>query len=191
MYTIDKNAINEVVIKNSKFICILYKLNSLQEIEKYLVEVRNIYKDATHYCSAYIFNEYKKSSDDGEPSGTAGMPMLQVLEKNNLNFVLCVVVRYFGGIKLGAGGLVRAYTKCVTEALKTTNLVELMSGYNIMINFSYDKLKVIDYILKDEEIISKVYEDIITYRVNVHLDTLDKLRKINDIFIEIIADIYL
>jgi len=191
MYTIDKACNNEINIKNSRFICVLYKVNSLDEINNYLENIRNIYKDATHYCSAYIFDGYKKSSDDGEPGGTAGIPILQVLEKNNLNYVLCIVIRYFGGIKLGAGGLVRAYTKSVVEALKTVNFIELISGYDISIQFSYDKLKQIDYLLKDEKIISKTFENSVIYRVHIHKDSLDELKILNDINIKINNEVYI
>ena len=191
MYTINKDTINEIIIKNSRFICVLYKVNSIEEINNYLDNIRNIYKDATHYCSAYICDNYKKSSDDGEPGGTAGIPMLQVLEKNNLNYILCIVIRYFGGIKLGASGLVRAYTKSVTEALKVSELVQLISGYDINIEFSYDKLKQIDYLLKEEKIISKSFEDLVVYNVHIHKDILNVLNQINGINIKVNAEIYI
>ena len=103
-----KNNEHTIIIKNSRFICYIYKVDNIDEINKTLSETRVKYYDATHCCYAYILDNIKKESDDGEPSGTAGIPMLQVLEKNNLNHVLCIVVRYFGKIKLGAGGLVRA-----------------------------------------------------------------------------------
>ena len=110
-----KNNTNTIIIKNSRFICLLYQVNNIEEINKYLDEAKKTYKDATHYCYAYIIDNISKCSDDGEPSNTAGLPMLQVLKHNNLNNVLCIVIRYFGKILLGAGGLVRAYSKSVTE----------------------------------------------------------------------------
>jgi len=117
-----------LVVKNSKFITLIYQVRTKEEVNFYLEEVRVKYPNATHYCYAYIIDLDKKESDDGEPSGTAGIPILQVLEKNELNQVLCIVVRYFGKIKLGAGGLVRAYTKAVTlnPELKSVNDADVL-----------------------------------------------------------------
>ena len=191
MYTINNDISNEIIIKNSRFICVCYKIYSKEDILNYLDNIKNIYKDATHYCYAYICDDIKKSSDDGEPGGTAGIPILQVLEKNNLNYILCIVIRYFGGIKLGAGGLVRAYTKSVTECLKNTNLLLLELGYNIEIEFSYDRVKQIDYILRNENIINKSYDTNIKYQIYIHKNTLDNLKQISDININIINSIYI
>ena len=118
------------------------------------------------------------------------MDILQVLEKNNLNHVLCIVVRYFGKIKLGAGGLVRAYTKSVTETLKN-NIIDLISGVKIEIAFSYEKSKTIDYLLKDETIIKKEFNDKIIYQANISLDLLEELKNVTDIEIKILDNIYL
>ena len=104
MYTISNNSKYELIIKNSKFITLLYKINNEDIVKKILNNVKEIYPDATHYCYAYIIDNQKKSSDDGEPSKTAGLPILKVLENNQLNHILAIVVRYFGGIKLGANG---------------------------------------------------------------------------------------
>ena len=92
MKTIGENVSNEIVIKNSRFIALFYKISSV-DIEKFLDEVKELYPKATHYCYAYIYNDIKRFSDDGEPGGTAGMPILNVLEKEELNNTLCVVVR--------------------------------------------------------------------------------------------------
>ena len=105
MKTIKNNLSNEIIIKNSRFICLLIKINNI-DISDILNNIKLSYPKATHYCYGFIYNNYKKSSDDGEPTGTAGNSILFVLEKNNLNNILCVVIRYFGGIKLGAGGLI-------------------------------------------------------------------------------------
>ena len=140
MKTIGENVSNEIVIKNSRFIALFYKISSV-DIEKFLDEVKELYPKATHYCYAYIYNDIKRFSDDGEPGGTAGMPILNVLEKEELNNTLCVVVRYFGGIKLGAGGLVRAYTKAVTETLKIADFLYLEKGYKVRISFKYNEEK--------------------------------------------------
>ena len=131
-------------------------------------------------CYAYIFDNTKRFYDDGEPSGTAGMPILNVLENNNLNYILCVVIRYFGGIKLGAGGLVRAYTKSVTLALNKTSINDLNDGFKIIISFKYEQLKLIDSLLKDNNIINKEYNNDITYTFMIKKNDFNS---INDILI--------
>lgn len=176
MKTIANDVANEIVIKNSRFIALLIKIDSL-EIEKYLAEVKHKYPKATHYCYAYIFNNVKHFSDDGEPGGTAGMPILNVIEKENLNNVLCIVVRYFGGIKLGAGGLVRAYTKSVTEALKFVNYKYLEEGYKIKLSFPYDSEKQVNYILRDAIISEKRFEQNITYTALVPKENVENIKK--------------
>lgn len=181
MYSIKENTNNEIIIKNSKFICYLYKVKDINEIEYYLNNIKNIEKDATHYCYAYIINDLKKSSDDGEPSGTAGFPILKVLENNNLFNILAIVIRYFGGIKLGAGGLVRAYTKSVTNTLSKDNIINLTPGYNITIEFNYNQIKEIDYLLKDITINKKEFNNTIIYNIDIPIQFLEiiKLNKIN------------
>ncbi len=178
MYTISENTEKEIEIKKSRFISRIYKIHSLEEVDKILQELKKEYKDATHYCYAYIIDENKKSSDDNEPSGTAGIPILQVLEKNNLNYVLCVVIRYFGGIKLGAGGLVRAYTKSVTEGLKMCQKYELIPGYKIEINISYDEQKKLDYIVKEYKV-DKKFDNNITYHILIPKKDFNILTEFN------------
>lgn len=185
-----RNNEHTIVIKNSRFICYIYQVETIEEINKLLVEARQKYYDATHCCYAYILDNIKKESDDGEPSGTAGMPMLQVLEKNNLNHVLCIVIRYFGKIKLGAGGLVRAYTKSVTETLKN-NIVTLIPGIKVTIEFGYEKLKTVDYLLKEAIIINKDFNDKIVYEANISLDLFEELKGVAEIEIKILDNIYL
>jgi len=185
MRTIKNNVINTIVIKNSKFIACLYKVNNEEEIMQIISDLKKEYKDANHYCYAYIIGNIKRFNDDGEPSGTAGMPILNVLEKNDLNNILAIVIRYFGGIKLGAGGLVRAYTKAITEVLKQTMLEENIKSYYIKINFNLDKLKVIDNILNGININNKVFTDIVTYEFNIteqQKDVIEQLKKrVNEI----------
>lgn len=188
MHTIKKNTHNEIIIKNSRFICYLYKIQNITEINIFLNKIKEEYKDATHYCYAYILDNIKKSSDDGEPGGTAGIPILKVLENNDLNKILAIVIRYFGGIKLGAGGLVRAYTKSITNTLSEDNIVTLIKGYNIDIKFNYNQIKEIDYLLKDININSKTFDNIVTYNINIPYGFLETI-KINNIDYTIIKDI--
>lgn len=182
MYTIDKNINNEIVINKSRFICYLIKVKNEEDISNNINELKKLYKDATHYCYSYIIGNTKRFNDDGEPGGTAGMPILNVLENNNLNNVLCVVIRYFGGIKLGAGGLVRAYTKSVSQTIINSKLNELCIGKNITISFSYDNTKTIDNILKDISINDKNFDEIITYNFDIsdneYNDIYEKLKNI-------------
>ena len=109
---------NEYIIKKSKFIGLLYNVESVEEINGILEEVKKENKKATHVCFAYKVGPFQKYSDDGEPSGTAGRPILNIIEKKKLENTLIIVVRYFGGIKLGAGCLVRAYNACASELFK-------------------------------------------------------------------------
>ena len=179
MYTIKDNNKYELIIKNSKFITILYKITSIDDIDDSLTRVRKKEPDATHYCYGYIIDGIKKCSDDGEPSGTAGIPILKVLESHNLTNILCVVVRYFGGIKLGANGLIRAYTKSVSNAIKETTLCELVDGYNLDIVFDYKKTKEINHLLKDIKINSKSFDDVTTYNIDIPISFLDNIKDKN------------
>lgn len=113
--------LNEIAIeiKKSKFIGYYYEVTSVEEVNTILDTLRKEHKKARHFPYAYKINGQIKKSDDKEPSGTAGMPILNIIDRNNLNYVLIVVVRYFGGIKLGAGGLLRAYSNTAKEAIKT------------------------------------------------------------------------
>lgn len=174
MKTVKENIENEIIINKSRFITLLIKINNLDEIEKNLKEIKKKYKDATHYCYAYIIGNKEKCSDNGEPSGTAGMPILNVLKQNDLTNILCVVIRYFGGIKLGAGGLIRAYSTSASEALNKTNIVNLIKGYKIVIEFNYDNIKQINYLLKDIQI-KKEYGNTITYTFYIKENSLNKI----------------
>lgn len=175
MYTIDKNTKGEIIIKNSKFITLLFKIKSKNDVSDILDNIKKSYPKATHYCYAYIVDSNKKSSDDGEPGGTAGMPILNVLEKEKITNILAIVVRYFGGIKLGAGGLVRAYSKSVKDTLALVNINKLQNGKLIELTFDYDIQDKINYILKDEEIVSKNFDVKITYMVKIKDEILNKL----------------
>lgn len=188
MQTIKNNTHNEIIIKNSKFIAYLYKINNINDIDNYLKQIKETNKDATHYCYAYIIDNNKKSSDDGEPSGTAGIPILKVLENNNLNNILAIVVRYFGGIKLGANGLIRAYTKSITNTISKDNLASLTKGYNLNIEFNYNQIKEIDYLLKDIHINSKEFNTTIKYNIDIPASFLEII-KINNITYQILKEI--
>ena len=123
--TIAKDVRTEQVISKSRFICSLKKVKTEEEAQEFIKAVKKEFWDATHNCSAYVIDEqHQRSSDDGEPSGTAGMPMLGVLRKQELRQVATVVTRYFGGVKLGAGGMVRAYAGSVAQAVEAAGLTQ-------------------------------------------------------------------
>lgn len=164
-------------VQKSKFLCFLFPVTTIDMVEEHLSEIKKQYPDATHHCYAYIIDTYKRCSDDGEPTGTAGMPILNVLEKQDLNFILCIVVRYFGGILLGAGGLVRAYTTSVTTALKDASLVDMVLGKEINMIFSYEHKKIVDLLLKDTTILSSDYQESIAYQVVVADIIWDKIKE--------------
>lgn len=168
MKTIKENIKNEIIIKNSKFITLLIKITNKKEIKEKLKQVKEDYPKATHYCYTYkIGKNIKKASDDGEPSGTAGLPMLNILDKENITNVLAITIRYFGGIKLGAGGLIRAYSNSVKEALNKVNTNELINGYLVTITFPYNKEDEITKKIEKENIIEKTYLEEITYKVKL------------------------
>jgi uncharacterized YigZ family protein len=126
-YTVNEYGENEIVIERSRFISYVSRAESEEEAQSFIQTIKKKHWDATHNCSAYIIgenNHIQKANDDGEPSGTAGVPILEVLKKKNLKDTVVVITRYFGGIKLGAGGLIRAYGKATSEGIKTTGIVE-------------------------------------------------------------------
>lgn len=183
MLTIKENSIYQYEIKKSKFITLLYKVSSLEEIENILQTTRNTYKDATHCCYAYKLNNIQKFSDDGEPGGTAGLPIIEVLNKKDLNNILCIVIRYFGGIKLGAGGLVRTYAKAVRDAIDSNDIIELVEGYLIKIEANYDEQKQLDYIFSSN-ILKKEFNEKVTYYIEIKKEDINNLQNYNYEIIE-------
>ena len=154
-------------------------VDNIEDINNILNNIKNEYKDATHYCYAYIIDNTKRFNDDGEPGGTAGMPILNVIEQNNLNHVLIVVVRYFGGIKLGAGGLVRAYSKISSGCIKQAKLAILEDGYLVSIKLNYNNIKDVDNLLKNEKIIDKSFMEDITYKVLITKNNIDLIKNLD------------
>lgn len=150
-YTIKEAGIHEIIVKKSRFICQLKRVTTEKEAQDFIAEMKKKHYKATHNCSAFILRTtplIKKSSDDGEPSGTAGLPMLEVLEKKQLTGVVTVTTRYFGGIKLGTGGLIRAYTKSVSESLETIGLVKGELYYPQLFTLTYSQQNTFTYFLQ-------------------------------------------
>lgn len=196
---------NTIVIQKSEFITRIFRVDSINEVEEILAEIRKKHYDAKHNCYAYILGdnqEIQKASDDGEPQKTAGAPMLDVLKKNNMTNILAIVTRYFGGILLGAGGLIRAYSSSISECLKLAkmydtkfqtkfSLITSYQGYNTL-------LKVIPYItLEDTSFTDQVLitgsldidkfdlfkEDLYKYKING-----ETLTKLGDFQVEVLVN---
>ena len=168
--TIKENASYEIVEKKSKFIGNVFYVETKEEAEIIIKEHKKKYHDARHNCYAYRVLEnnsvVEKSSDDGEPSGTAGAPMLNILSKENIVNTLVVVTRYFGGILLGTGGLVKAYSEATKLAIEDAKLTKLDDGYIYKIEINYSDLENFKYFIKNNEInIQKeeYFENVILY----------------------------
>ena len=154
--TIKENVSSEIVQKKSKFIANLFYVQTEQEAEDKIKEIRKKYHDAKHHCFAYSIMEnssiINRMSDDGEPSGTAGMPMLNILTKKGLVNILVVVTRYFGGILLGTGGLVKAYSDATLSALEKASFAHEEIGYEFEIILSYEDFEKFQYYLQKNNI---------------------------------------
>lgn len=175
---------NTIIIDKSEFITNIYPVETVEEVNEILQQTRKKYYDATHNCYAYVLDNgnIQKASDDGEPSKTAGFPMLDVLKKMELTNILAITTRYFGGIKLGAGGLIRAYSSSVSMALKDKKLytTKKLMIYQITIPY-HDYSKNIDFwskqIIKNSQFAADVILDIAFYEHQVD-ENLDKIKNL-------------
>lgn len=179
--TIKEDTEYVLVEKKSKFIANLIKVKNQEEAEEKIKYLKKKYFDARHNCVAYRVMEdstiIEKSSDDGEPSGTAGAPMLNILQKNNLCNVLIVVTRYFGGILLGTGGLVRAYSDSLIGAIENSKRVVQISGIELEITLEYNQFEKFQYYCKTNniEITNTNYLDNVICKISVEDSKKDKL----------------
>ena len=165
-YTVKEQGEHEIVIQKSRFICHIKRVTTEHEAQEFIQDIKKQHWNATHNCSAYLVGErdqFQKANDDGEPSGTAGVPMLEVLKKRGLKDTVVVVTRYFGGIKLGAGGLVRAYGKSVSEGLDAVGIVKrtLMQVMHTTVDYTWlgkleNELRSSVYSLKEIHYLDKV-----------------------------------
>ena len=179
--TIKENSYDEFVEKKSTFITHLVRVTSEEEAREFIQKMKKKHYDATHVCSCYVVgdnNEITRANDDGEPSGTAGAPMLDVLVKNEIKNVCATVIRYFGGIKLGTGGLVRAYGGGVINALKNATLVERKDALEIRLELDYSLNGKIEYeIEKTNFIVNNLeYTDKIIYTIYVMEEDYDSFQ---------------
>ena len=176
MYTISRDYRNEIVIEKSRFICSLKKVASEADAQDFIKAIKKEFWDATHNCSAYIVDDLaQRSSDDGEPSGTAGIPMLEVLRKNKLVGTAAVVTRYFGGIKLGAGGLIRAYNHTASIGLDASDILEIKPMARLSVALDYDLWGTMENWLRASEIRTDGtdYTDKVTVQLLIEPDQLE------------------
>lgn len=179
--TIKENSYDEFVEKKSTFITHLVRVTSEEEAREFIQKMKKKHYDATHVCSCYVVgdnNEITRANDDGEPSGTAGAPMLDVLVKNEIKNVCATVIRYFGGTKLGTGGLVRAYGGGVINALKNATLVERKDALEIRLELDYSLNGKIEYeIEKTNFIVNNLeYTEKIIYTIYVMEEDYDSFQ---------------
>lgn len=196
MYVIDKKeARAEIIVKKSRFIASIFYLESEDEVKQKLINIKKEFFDARHNCYAYVIGNKKKMSDDGEPQGTGGRPIMSLIEGEEIDNILIVVSRIFGGVLLGTGGLARAYQDAAKEALKKIELKKLIYGKEISTRFSYENLTIIQNYIKNVvnvKICDIEYGEIVNMNVNLpkdrSIDILDQLKNITNGKIEIIKE---
>lgn len=177
--TIRENGIHEIEIKKSRFICHLKRVESEEEAQAFIEEIKKEHWKATHNCSAYTIgmnDDIQRAHDDGEPSGTAGVPMLEIFLKRELKNVAALVTRYFGGTKLGAGGLIRAYGGAVNEAVDQIGVVERQLQRLIDVTVTYSQSGKVENSLREANytIQDTLYTENITYQCVVPLEKEEK-----------------
>ena len=171
-FTVKNYGEHEISIQKSRFIGYVKRVETEEEAQSFIQSIQKKHHDATHNCFAYMIgdnNQIQKANDDGEPSGTAGIPILEVIKRQNLKNTAVVVTRYFGGIKLGAGGLIRAYSQTTAEAIKATGVVkrELMQGIAIKVDYTFiGQLE--NELRNSEHIIDSIdYQEKVTFNIYV------------------------
>lgn len=180
--SIQRKVILEQEVKKSRFLTYLIPIKTEEDFQANLEAIRKEHYKATHHCQAYILGAdamIQRMSDDGEPSGTAGVPMLEVLKRENLTFIMAVVVRYFGGVKLGSGGLIRAYSSAVGDALKQAVMIENIDQAVIRLILDYPQVDSFNYFIEQTEnppqILDTHYTENVTHTLAVNLEQVEKL----------------
>lgn len=173
---------HEIVIQRSRFICTLKRIDGFDDALSFVKSVKKKYSDATHNCYAFISNSAgteQRFSDDGEPQGTAGQPMLEVLKKKGISMTAAVVTRYFGGVKLGAGGLVSAYTRAVAETVENAKIVKNVVGVSLEIKCGYEMYNALLQTLKDKVFatLSTDFADNVKMTIAVPKEDADNIEK--------------
>lgn len=188
--TIAENTSNEMVIKKSRFICSVARVTNEDEAQQFIKQVSDENRKATHNCYAYMVGDHdqiQRESDNGEPSGTAGVPILESLQLAKIHNVVAVVTRYFGGIKLGAGGLIRAYSNSATNAIQKAGLVQRIKQAVLEITVSYSQHDSLLHYLKEKGIEVADEQFSATVQTNIYVDedkvdefTSDLINRFND-----------
>lgn len=164
MFNVKEKVVSLIEVKKSKFYCILLPINDDNKIKDELVEIKKEYPAARHYCYGAVIGDITRSNDDGEPASTAGRPILETLLNHNLDNVLAVVVRYFGGTLLGTAGLIRAYSQATAEAIKLATLTIPTTIYNYKITADYSLINSLEYLLSTKATITnRTYCEQVTY----------------------------
>ncbi len=181
MYHIKNEVISEIEIKKSKFFGILSPASSIEEAREILSDVRKRYPNASHYCTAMSFGNIQRSNDDGEPSGTAGLPMLECLRHKELDNVVMIVVRYFGGTLLGTGGLVKAYQQSTLSAIALATLTIPVETGQYEITVPYDLISRVENLLQKQAIIiDRQYHEQITFVYQSESDLASQFQEITN-----------
>lgn len=180
--TLKENGDHELIIKKSRFICTVKRTESVKEAQEFITEISKKYHDATHNTFAYTIglnDNQVKASDNGEPSGTAGIPELKALQLMKLKNITAVVTRYFGGIKLGTGGLIRAYSNSITEAVESIGVVRCVLQQDINFAIPYNRIDEIHHYLESNNVFiaDQQYAETVTITVSLNLDDIEKFKQ--------------
>lgn len=181
-YTVKHEGSNEIVIQKSRFIGYVKRVETEKEAQEFIQAIKKKHHDATHNCSAYMIGENDqilKANDDGEPSGTAGVPMLDVLKKKQLKDTAVVVTRYFGGVKLGAGGLIRAYSRATSEAIQATGIVKRQLMKQLVIEADYSLLGKLENELRSSSYIMDGMEYTDKVKLNIYVPSGEEETAVN------------
>ncbi len=181
MRSVKEKTVNEIIVNKSRFIAVIYPVFDIDDTHDLLKTIKKEYLNASHYTYAYIIGDegrIQKASDDGEPTRTAGFPILDVLHKNDMTNVLLIVIRYFGGIKLGAGGLIRAYSTAASDVLKHVVFTKKTTTFTCRVECSYDHLGPIDkYLRENTELLNVAYDSSICFTFKINSECFETVKE--------------
>lgn len=180
MKEIIKDCSSELIINKSRFITYIKKVSTVEDAKSYIQEIKKLHPSATHHITLYCVGnggEIGHTTDDGEPSGTAGLPAFEVFKKNDITNYVCIIVRYFGGIKLGAGGLIRAYSSSASNIINEAGIRDIINYQELQLTFNYNLEQKVIRLLKDAEIINKKYQNNVEYTIKINELLVDDLIK--------------
>lgn len=179
MFHIREKVVSMLEVKKSKFYCVLIPLNDDKLIKEVIAELKKEYPGASHYCYGAVIGDVTRSNDDGEPSSTAGKPILETLKNAELDNVLAVVIRYFGGTLLGTAGLVKAYGQSTSQSISLAQFTTPTTVYNYSITIPYELTNKIEYALRgNAEILDRIYEENATYIYQCEKDISQEIKEL-------------